>query len=192
MAKTPKPPSGCRIKNGRYYRVQYTGIVDGKRKQKWHPLSRVSDGLPALYTALAELSPPVRPQTSITETVNHAWLNDRYFELGPVGWLKENWSLFHFSRDDIIANASPYDVSSDIETACGIYFLIDSGRIVYVGQSIAVGSRLAAHLADGKKFDSVFSFETSQPLLDWIESQYINTLKPELNKAIPKWLLVLP
>lgn len=74
MAKTPKPPSGCRIKNGRYYRVQYTGIVDGKRKQKWHPLSRVSDGLPALYTALADLAAkPVRDDTSMPARIT-LWL----------------------------------------------------------------------------------------------------------------------
>lgn len=60
MAKIPKRPPGCAIRNGRYYRVQYAGMIDGKRKQKWHPLTRVTDGLPALYRALSDLSQPVK------------------------------------------------------------------------------------------------------------------------------------
>lgn len=58
MAK-PKPPTGVAIRSGRYYRVQYLGVENGKRRQKWHPLTRVDDGLPALYRALADMSQPV-------------------------------------------------------------------------------------------------------------------------------------
>jgi integrase len=50
-----RAPTGCRAKHGRYFRVQYTGIVDGKRKYKWIALTRVDEGLPALYRALSEL-----------------------------------------------------------------------------------------------------------------------------------------
>lgn len=60
MAAKPKPPTGVQIKNGRFYRVQYVGMVNGKRRYKWHPLTRISDGLPALYKTLAEMSQPVR------------------------------------------------------------------------------------------------------------------------------------
>lgn len=46
---------GITIKNGRYYRVQ--SLPD--RHQKWHALSRVDEGLPALYAALAALDTTV-------------------------------------------------------------------------------------------------------------------------------------
>lgn len=46
---------GITIKNGRYYRVQ--SLPD--RRQKWHTLSRVDEGLPALYAALAALDTTV-------------------------------------------------------------------------------------------------------------------------------------
>lgn len=52
----PKLPPGVTIKGGRYYRVQYLGVVDGKRRQKWHMLSKVSEGLGALYAMLAAMS----------------------------------------------------------------------------------------------------------------------------------------
>jgi integrase len=51
----PKLPPGVHLKDGRYYRVQYVGMVDGKRKKKWHGLTRASEGLAALYRALADL-----------------------------------------------------------------------------------------------------------------------------------------
>jgi integrase len=50
-----KLPPGVTIKNGRYYRVQGLPNIAGKRQQKWHTLSRVDEGLPALYTALSAL-----------------------------------------------------------------------------------------------------------------------------------------
>ena len=46
-------PPGVRIVSGRYYRVVYVGIVNGRRKQKVVALTRVSEGSAALYRALA-------------------------------------------------------------------------------------------------------------------------------------------
>lgn len=54
MAK-PKLPPGVRLSSGRYYRVQYLGMVDGKQKQKWHPLTKEAEGMAAMFRALAEL-----------------------------------------------------------------------------------------------------------------------------------------
>ena len=53
-----KPPPGVVLRNGRYYRRQYLGMVDGKRKYKWHALTRVDDGLAALYACLSEIHKP--------------------------------------------------------------------------------------------------------------------------------------
>lgn len=73
MGKTPRLPPGCIERNGRYYRRQYIGMVDGVRKYKWHALSRVSEGMPALYRALAELaSMPAHQSTAIPARLT-AW-----------------------------------------------------------------------------------------------------------------------
>lgn len=55
-------PPGVAESNGRYYRVQYLGMINGKRRQKWHPLTRVSEGMAALYNALSTLeqTPDIR------------------------------------------------------------------------------------------------------------------------------------
>ncbi|MHB1099105.1 MAG: tyrosine-type recombinase/integrase [Burkholderiales bacterium] len=68
-----KPPTGCRIKGGRYYRVQYIGQVNGKTKYKWHPLTRVTEGLPALYKALSELGSPGRESHAMPARIQ-LWL----------------------------------------------------------------------------------------------------------------------
>ncbi len=50
-----KLPPGVTIKHGRYFRIQSLRSENGKRKQKWHSLSRVDEGMASLYLALAEL-----------------------------------------------------------------------------------------------------------------------------------------
>lgn len=44
------PIKGTQVKDGRYYRVQ---TLPGNKK-KWHPLTRVDEGLPAFYKAYAD------------------------------------------------------------------------------------------------------------------------------------------
>jgi len=63
---------------------------------------------------------------------------------------------------------------------CGVYFLISRGRVVYVGQSVNVFSRVAQHSAD-KDFDAMAWVPCERRMLDKLESLYIHTLSPELN-----------
>lgn len=72
MAKI-KPPRGCKIRGGRYYRPQYLGMVNGVRKYKEHPLTRLSEGLPALYKALSELGSPGRESHAMPARIQ-LWL----------------------------------------------------------------------------------------------------------------------
>ncbi|MDO9227131.1 MAG: tyrosine-type recombinase/integrase [Pseudomonadota bacterium] len=73
MPKANLPP-GVHLKDGRYYRVQYIGMVEGKRKKKWHALTRAIEGLAALYRALAELeSQPAATDSHMPKRVT-TWL----------------------------------------------------------------------------------------------------------------------
>lgn len=72
--KKPKLPPGVRLSSGRYYRVQYLGMVDGKQKQKWHPLTRESDGMAALFRALAELGGKTNDSDRAVPARITAWL----------------------------------------------------------------------------------------------------------------------
>jgi hypothetical protein len=72
-------PPGVALSHGRYYRVQ--SLQD--RKQKWHPLSREADGLPALYEALKnyELTPVVL--NGIATEIS-GWLADTLHDASPA------------------------------------------------------------------------------------------------------------
>ena len=65
---------------------------------------------------------------------------------------------------------------------CGIYFLMECEKCVYIGQSTDIASRISAHIGDEKKiFDSVFYIEFKKEELDLMESVYIATYCPKYN-----------
>jgi hypothetical protein len=73
---------------------------------------------------------------------------------------------------EIVAQSVPY------ENQCGVYFLIASGRVVYVGQSVQIGTRLSDH-AKTKDFDAYTYISCPKDKLDVLESLYIHALDPE-------------
>ena len=73
---------------------------------------------------------------------------------------------------EIVARSVPY------ENQCGVYFLVASERVVYVGQSVQIGTRLSDH-AKTKDFDAYTYIACSKDKLDVLESLYIHALNPE-------------
>lgn len=65
---------------------------------------------------------------------------------------------------------------------CGIYFLINKHKIVYVGKTKVGFSRIAQHIKD-KEFDSFNYFECIEEELDSLETYYIIKFKPKYNKS---------
>ena len=70
----------------------------------------------------------------------------------------------------------------------GIYFLCDQEAVVYVGQSIDIATRITAHrdkaaIGRVKHFDRVFWIECERKDLDWLETFWIEKLKPRDNKV---------
>lgn len=63
--------------------------------------------------------------------------------------------------------------------ATGVYFLIDGDRVVYVGQSVNVYSRIASHY--DKAFDKFAFILCNKDMLNGLESLYIHLLRPPLN-----------
>jgi hypothetical protein len=81
--------------------------------------------------------------------------------------------------DDNYLRRNRYSVAS--RRISGIYFLMEFGRIVYVGQAVDLGYRLAIQL---RRFSCVTHFSIlrcEEPDLDLWESYYILKFQPELN-----------
>lgn len=80
------------------------------------------------------------------------------------------------SPEAIIAQAVPA-----CPIMCGVYFLIRDGKVVYVGQSVHISNRIAAH-AQRKQFDCWSWLPCEIEGLDALERAYINALMPEDNR----------
>ncbi len=61
-----------------------------------------------------------------------------------------------------------------------IYFLIREHKVVYVGQTTSLASRIQSHLND-KVFDDVLYLPIPRDNLDEVERQFIISLRPEYN-----------
>lgn len=61
----------------------------------------------------------------------------------------------------------------------GVYFLVDQGEVVYVGQSMQPMARIAMH--GDKQFDRVYLKPIPSRSLDAVEGALIRLLKPKLN-----------
>ena len=66
----------------------------------------------------------------------------------------------------------------------GVYFLCDETKVLYVGQSVNVQSRVMTHVRDGRKqFDHtrIFYFPVPESELRQIEAELIRMLRPKYN-----------
>ena len=73
------------------------------------------------------------------------------------------------------------EASEEYSPLVGVYFLIKGHRVVYVGQSVNVHSRISAHKDDRKDFDRWAMVACKRDELDVVESLYIHMLRPPLN-----------
>jgi len=94
------------------------------------------------------------------------------------GGLGVGLSRYGMRVSEILHNSIP----KGFHTVPGIYFLIRSGKIVYVGKSLCVYARIHSHIQEGTKdFTSWSHLSLPESLLDCMELHYIKVLKPEYN-----------
>ena len=66
----------------------------------------------------------------------------------------------------------------------GIYFLLSANRVVYVGKSTCIESRVRSHIASHRNsgFDSWAWIPCPAKDLDRVERTYLNYFLPEMNR----------
>lgn len=134
---------------------------------------------------------PRKSATFLTEAEARKWAADREAVLKrrrkvtnacaselasqmPVAYL-DAMQKTDFTADEIVKNAFPLTIT------CGVYFLIQANRVVYVGQSIDVLARIAKHRRERNDFDSFNILPCSVDELDELEEAYIFALTPKYN-----------
>lgn len=69
---------------------------------------------------------------------------------------------------------------------CGIYFLINHGVVVYVGQSKNIYGRLGCHVGQQKMpFTHFAVVECAKGQLNRLEAKFIHEMQPEWNLRFP-------
>ena len=64
---------------------------------------------------------------------------------------------------------------------CGIYFLVNNKKVVYVGQSTNILSRIVGH--GDKIYKEIYYLICKQEELEILETHFIVSLNPEYNKT---------
>jgi len=85
------------------------------------------------------------------------------------------------------------EASIPVQNLAGIYFLVKSNEVIYVGQTIDIFGRISKHRRIGKDFDS-FSFINCDDakMRDVLESTYILALAPWMNLSMGRRPVRLP
>lgn len=80
------------------------------------------------------------------------------------------------TKTQILAAASSFDRET------GVYFLLNKGEIVYIGQSVHIRTRVDMHRQEKKiEFDAVAYVLCDKKDLDFLESMYIYKFSPSCN-----------
>lgn len=66
---------------------------------------------------------------------------------------------------------------------CGVYYLWDGERVLYVGQSVNVEARVRQHRSAGIDFAGYFCDECNKSELNRLEAKAIIELRPKLNET---------
>lgn len=94
-----------------------------------------------------------------------------------------NYRTFKMDKD--IKKHLTNDLKNIPDNICGIYLLYKDDKVVYVGQSTNVNTRIKTHLSQGlKDFEKYIWFECEKDDLVKVEKEYINKFKPFYNGGI--------
>lgn len=80
----------------------------------------------------------------------------------------------------LLSEAQILEAAQFCVSTSGVYFLVEKQHVVYVGQSVNVHARIAAHRID-KTFSKFAYVLCDVAMLDRLESLYIHVLRPVLN-----------
>lgn len=86
----------------------------------------------------------------------------------------------HLTGATLLTESEIASARLDLPICSGVYFLLSGERVVYVGQSTKIFSRVLDHMKS-KDFDGFAYVPCNVNALDVLESLYIHTLRPELN-----------
>lgn len=153
----------------------------------------IIDFIDAATTNGLPFTPPIKKEISLSID---ELKKEREFLMRQISSLKHEIALSNISKkltgktllseDDILQSCNALPMIT------GIYFLIDANKVVYVGQSVNIFSRVSQHFNDKKQFTSFAYIVCEKNILDKMESLYIHLLKPKLNGLLNNGIVCAP
>lgn len=186
---------GSRVQTcGAEFRPETMLRLDSMTKPDIDNLQRENNRLSAQLDEAAAVITDLRRKAS---TADMAWrLSDQHrAKLGGVR--KTNRTLNARLAKGHVVHAVPDALASMSGNVCQfaclltappcVYFLIDRGQVVYVGQTTNLLQRIADHYAggEGKSFDEVYFVPVKIQELCQVEAAFIARLAPRLNESRP-------
>ena len=168
--RAPKRHEGFSVLTSKVYSC--SEVIDRALSDGFEILPMLSDELRRTEEQLIDSISLLRAEVSRLE--------HRCGDLGRV--MEFNKIAFSFglknlySEQEVVASSRLY---SDLDRACGVYFLIERNEVVYVGQSVNVFSRMREH-CKSKRFDSYSYISCPREDLNVLESLYIHVFRPPL------------
>lgn len=90
-------------------------------------------------------------------------------------------------RADLLSEEEILRTSIPLSPLRGVYFLLDRGKVVYIGRSVNCYVRIGTHFDECTKvFDSYYVIECKEKELDDLEMQYIGKFMPKYNVVVPQ------
>ncbi len=108
-------------------------------------------------------------------------------EYGQVFTSREYYEAIVSSHNELSKEIVPLDQikGQDVipfKETPRVYFLLDDGVIVYIGQTHSIADRMGTHIREKKKsFDSVHTVETSKTMMMTKEAVNIRAYQPKHN-----------
>ena len=91
--------------------------------------------------------------------------------------------MFNYNLADLLSGGNVTKEDIDHDDSVKVYFLLDGGCVVYVGQSINLDVRIQAH--SSKRFDNIAFISIPHKCANDVEAHYIIKFQPKYNKTIP-------
>lgn len=138
-------------------------------------------------------TPPIKKEISLSID---ELKKERDFLISQISSLKHELALSNLSKQltgkTLLSENDIFQSCNPLPMITGIYFLIDANKIVYVGQSVNIFSRVSQHYNDKKQFTSFAYIVCEKNILDKMESLYIHLLKPKLNGLLNNGIVCAP
>lgn len=165
---------------------ELTGYLRPANQRRWLDQNSIpywisSRGRPKVLRAALEQDrqPSIPPREHYFDPVDEPWEEKRE---SPASWFEREAPRILVTPDALRASALPY-AKGEGSSNPGIYFILNEGRIIYVGKAVNISLRLWEHF-----YASPFTlqhFNELSPLpplmLAWFEAFYIFYLDPEHN-----------